>query len=154
MCNFPIRFVLLSLILVSSGCKPEAERLKEKQAEEAANAAVTPSPPPMPDQVAKTGVGVKGDSLNEIKGNDPRMLIAGPVKAYFNLRERTVFEINLPKAEQLYNALHGRNPRNHEEYMREIVKANNIQLPRLPEGMVYRYHPDTNELWVEAEKKQ
>jgi hypothetical protein len=143
--------IAIGFVFLVTGCKPEAERLREAQADAAANAA--PSPPPMQDQVAKTGVGVKGDSLNDIQGNDPRLLIAGPVKAYFNVREKVVFEIGLPKAEQMFNALNGRNPKSHDEYMKEVVKANAISLPELPQGMVYRYHVDTNELWVEAEKK-
>jgi hypothetical protein len=133
------------------GCKPEDERLRDAQA--TAETQKPSEPAPMPDQVAKAGVGVKGDSLNDIQGNDPRMLIAGPAKAYFNLREKAVFDISLPQAVNLYNATNGRNPKNHEEYMREIVEFNKIKLPALPTGMVYRYHPDTNELWVEAEKK-
>ena len=103
----------------------------------------------MQNQVAKTGVGVQGDSLDSIQGNDPRMLIAGPAKAYFNVKEKIVFEIELPKSEQLFNALQGRNPKSHDEYMKEVVGQ--IKLPKLRDGMVYRYHPDTNELWVEAE---
>ncbi len=138
---------LVSVVLPSVGCKPEADRVRDMEAA----AAVVPTPEPqMPDQVAKAGVGVKGNSLDDIKGNDPRLLIAGPAKAYFNVRERIVFEIELPKSAQLFNALQGRDPKTHEEYMKEVVGP--IKLPMLPTGMVYKYHPDTNELWVEAEK--
>jgi hypothetical protein len=151
------KLTALSLFLgslgFSAGCKPEAERLAEAQAEAAAAAAPVNPVPPMPDQVAKTGVGVKGDSLNDIKGNDPRNIVAGPVKSLFAFRERAVFDIQLPQAQNLFHGLNGRHPKSHEEYMREIIQANKIQLPELPQGMVYRYHTDTNELWVEAEKK-
>jgi hypothetical protein len=128
------------------GCKPEADRLRD---EEAAAAATPAQEPQMPNQVAKTGVGVQGNSLDGIKGNDPRMLLAGPVKAYFNAKERIIFDIQLRESEKLFNALQGRDPKSHEEYMKEVVGQ--IQLPKLQDGMVYRYHPDSNELWVEAE---
>lgn len=129
------------------GCKPEADRIRDA---EAGKAVAPPQEPQMPDQVAKVGVGVQGNSLDDIKGNDPRMIIAGPAKALFNTRERVVFEIQLPSQSNLFYASNGRHPKTHEEYMKEIVGP--IQLPKLPAGKVYRYHADTNELWVESEK--
>ncbi len=140
-------FVIV-LILPFLGCKPEEERNREMKA---AEAVLPPQEPEMPDQVAKAGVGVKGNSLDDINGDDPRMLIAGPAKALFQAREKIVFEIQLPQSANLFNALNSRNPKTHEEYMKEVVGP--IQLPQLPNGMVYKYHPDTNELWVEKEKK-
>lgn len=136
-------------LLPTLGCKPEEERLRDMQA---AEAVPPPKEPEMPDQVAKVGVGVKGNSLDDINGDDPRMLIAGPAKALFNTKEKIVFEIQLPQSANLFNALNGRNPKTHEEYMKEVVGP--IQLPELRKGMVYKYHPDTNDLWVEKEKPQ
>ena len=135
------------VVFCVAGCKPEADRVRD---EEAAAAAVPAQEPQMPNQVAKAGVGVQGNSLDSIQGNDPRMMLAGPVKAYFQIKERIVFDIQVKPMEQTFNAINGRNPKSHEEYMKEIVGQ--IQLPKLPDGMVYRYHPETNELWVEAEK--
>jgi len=128
------------------GCKPEADRIRD---EEAAAAVVPAQEPQMQNQVAKAGVGVQGNSLDGIQGNDVRMPVAGPVKSYFQVKERMVFEIQLPKTEGLFKAEHGRNPKSHEEYMEKIVGQ--IKLPKLVDGMVYRYHPENNELWVEAE---
>ena len=139
------------LALTAAGCKPEEERAREI---EAAASVVPPQEPQMQDQIAKTGVGAKGNSLDGIQGNDARMLMAGPVKAYFNTREKIIFDIALPKSAQLFNALNDRNPKTHEEYMREVVDSAQIKLPELPAGMVYRYRPEVNELWVEAEKKK
>ena len=146
------KLMCLGFLAISAvGCKPEEERAREI---EAAAAIVPPQEPQMPDQIAKTGVGVKGNSLDGIKGDDARMLMAGPVKAYFNTREKIVFDIALPKSAQLFNALHDRNPKTHEEYMKEVVESAQIKLPELPAGMVYRYRPEINELWVEAENKK
>ena len=139
------------LALTAAGCKPEEERAREI---EAAASVVPPQEPQMQDQIAKTGVGAKGNSLDGIQGNDARMLMAGPVKAYFNTREKIIFDIALPKSAQLFNALNDRNPKTHEEYMREVVDSAQIKLPELPAGMVYRYRPEVNELWVEAENKK
>jgi hypothetical protein len=145
-----------SLVGVSLlGCKPEEERQKDAAAlaQQEAAEAIKKAAPPMEDQVAKVGVGVKGDSL-ETSNDDPRGIITGPALALFKAKEKIVFEIQLPQAVAMYNALNGRNPKTHEEYMREIVEANKIPLPKLPDGMVYRYRPESNELWVESEKKK
>lgn len=138
-------FCLASVVFAVAGCKPEADRIRDNEAAAAAPA----QEPPMQNQVAKAGVGVKGNSLDSIQGNDPRMLLAGPVKTFFQVKERIVFDMQLKPMENTFNALNGRNPKSHEEYMKEVVGQ--IKLPTLPDGMVYRYHPETNELWVEAE---
>lgn len=146
-------FAIGTALVTFVGCKPEEEIKREEElaaAQKKAEAEKS-NQPPMENQVAKVGVGVKGNSLDSISDNDARNIIAGPAKAYFNTKEKIVFEIQLPHAVDLYQAEHGRYPRSHEEYMDKIVKFNQIKLPELPKKMVYRYHPDTNELWVEAE---
>ncbi len=139
--------VFLCVVVPVFGCKPEADRNRDMEAA----AVPLPPTPQTPDEIAKVGVGVQGSSLDSIKGNDPRMLIVGPAQAYFKTKERIVFDIELPRSAQLFNALQGRDPKTHDEYMREVVGK--IQLPKLPDGKVYKYHPDTNDLWVENEPK-
>jgi hypothetical protein len=98
------------------------------------------------------GVGVKGRSLEGGSENNPATLISAPAAAYFRTKEKIAFEIQIPQALNLYMAEKGRNPRNHDEFMREIVEANRIPLPKLPTGMVYRYDSEKGELWVIPEK--
>lgn len=101
-------------------------------------------------QKAGVGVGLRGDSLRSEEGVGK--MIAAPAVAYFNVREKAVFEIQIPHALNLYKALEGKLPKSHEEFIEKIVKANAIQLPELKPGMKYRYRPDQGdlgELWVE-----
>ena len=101
-------------------------------------------------QKAGVGVGVRGDSLRNEEGVGK--MIAAPAVAYFNVREKAVFEIQIPHALNLYKALEGKLPKSHDEFMAKIVRANAIQLPELKPGMQYRYRPDQGELgelWVE-----
>ena len=137
---------LVCFVVPAAGCKPEEDRIRDMEAA----AVAPPKEAQTPDEVAKVGVGVQGNSLDSINGNDPRMLIAGPVKAFFNTKERIVFDIELPRSAQLFNALKGRDPKTHEEYMQEVVGQ--IKLPKLPDGKIYKFHPDTNELWVKNER--
>lgn len=134
------------------GCKPEAE-LERDAAQRAAEKTATAVAPPVPDQKAGVGVGVKGRSLEGGSEYNPATLVSGPAAAYFRTKEKIVFDIQLPQAVNLFVAEKGRHPKSHEEYMQVIIQSNRINLPKIPEGMVYRYHPDTQELWMESEKK-
>ena len=112
--------------------------------------AEAPSVPPGIAQKAGVGVGIRGDSLRNEEGIGE--MIAAPAVALFNTKERVVFEIQIPQALQLFQALEGRLPKSHDEFMSKIVKANSIQLPELKPGMKYNFRPDVGELWVEPIK--
>lgn len=108
-----------------------------------------PQPAGVPEK-AGVGVGIRGDSLRSEEGIGK--MIASPAVTYFNIREKAVFEIQIPHALNLFKALEGRVPKTHEEFIEKIVKANSISLPELKPGMKYRYRPelgDIGELWVE-----
>lgn len=154
------------LLWTVAGCDNSA--LVESKPEGSQGASVPPVAPaevPSPDvsgaggeasgntgmaQKAGVGVGLRGDSLRNEEGVGK--MIASPAVAYFNVREKAVFDIQIPQALNLYKALEGKLPKTHEEFMEKIVKANAIQLPELKPGMKYRYRPDQGdlgELWVE-----
>lgn len=97
---------------------------------------------------AGVGVGRRGRSLDQFQSGVQRV-IAEPAKSLFATRERIVFNITIPHAMQLYQAEHGYLPRSHEEFMRDIIEANQIRLPELPAGHRYVYDPQRGELMVE-----
>jgi dienelactone hydrolase len=72
-----------------------------------------------------------------------------PANAHFTVRERIVFEVQVPESLKLYKATHGRGPQTHAEFMKEIVAANQIRLLQLQDGMRYVYDPKTETLLVE-----
>ena len=60
---------------------------------------------------------------------------------------------SIQRAIQFFQAEHGRFPKDHEEFMNEIIKKNNIQLPVLPGKRRYQYDVENHELKVvEAEE--
>ena len=79
-------------------------------------------------------------------------VVTTPVATYFAVQQQLVFRIEIPHALDLYKATEGHAPRTHEEFMREIVKANQIRLPELPAGHRYVYDPKTEQLMVEHPK--
>ena len=96
---------------------------------------------------AEAGVGRQGRSLDDVEGVGN--VVAQPAKSLFAARERLVFEVQIPQALDLFKATNGRGPQTHEEFMSQIVQANQIRLPDLPEGQRYVYDPQQEQLMVE-----
>ena len=92
---------------------------------------------------ADVGAGKKGRGY----GGDP---ITEPAKQYFAIRERAVFQIQIPQALNMYKALNGKLPKDHEEFMSKVIKENNISLPELPEGKKYLFDADKGELMIQT----
>ena len=131
--------LLLATVLGIGGCQPPEGR----KGQGGANG--DRSKPPPPAQKADVGVGRATQRMDR----HGEGFVATPAKALFRAKEKIVFQIQIPHALNLYRAEKGRLPASHEEFMKEIIEANNIALPALPEGRVYRYRPDKGELWVE-----
>jgi hypothetical protein len=93
---------------------------------------------------AQVGVGAQGKGYGTPDGG----LITTPIAAYFGAREQIVFNIQIPDAMRTFQALNGRYPKSHEEFMKEIIQAGGIKLPELPEGAKYVYDPEKAELDV------
>ncbi|MBU4272704.1 MAG: hypothetical protein KKE86_06760 [Planctomycetes bacterium] len=106
-----------------------------------------PEPEPVPatsitvQQKAAVGVGKKGRGYGE-------GFVATPIGSLFAFRERAVFDIQIPEAMKLFKAQEDRPPKDHEEFMEKIIKANHIKLPELPDEHRYQYDPETEQLMV------
>ncbi len=106
--------------------------------------------PLLENRKAGVGVGVQG---SRIRSDDSLAsnLVTGSAKAYFDLKEKIVFENHIPQLMSHFEALEGRAPESHEEFMEKIIRPAQVALPKLPEGMRYRYRPELKEIWVESE---
>ena len=103
----------------------------------------TTSPPAPVERVeAQVGVGAKGRDY----GSGP---IATPAAAYWGVKQRIVFEIQIPQAMNLYKATNGNPPATQDEFFAQIIKANKIELPELPAGEKYVYDVEAAKLMVE-----
>ena len=56
--------------------------------------------------------------------------------------------LNIQHAVDLYQATNGRYPKDFDEFMNEIIKANNIALPQLPHYQAYGYDAPTHSLII------
>ncbi len=147
--------LVIAVAAALAGCQPQA-------APPAAGAPpATPAPSPSAavpgeapaaqatEQVAaKAGVGIQGQSLEGHSG-----ILVEPAKAFFRFKQNVVFDIQIPQALQLFEATEGRKPKSQDEFMTRVVQANNINLPRLPDGHKYLYDTASGELKVERPAK-
>ncbi|XZE20165.1 hypothetical protein SH449x_000023 [Pirellulaceae bacterium SH449] len=139
--------IILSTLccVIGIGCKPAEERERDRQASQ--NAAQDSDQSAQESRVAGVGVGRQGQSFGELNPANPANFIAAPAKAYFQIKERIVFD-QIHKLMDLYRATNGYLPKTHESFMKELAD-NRIKLPELPVGQIYRYRPDEGELYVE-----
>lgn len=81
--------------------------------------------------VAKVGVGAKG----RYDSNDYVSTVVG---AYFGIQQRLAFD-QAQRGLNDFKTLNGDYPKTHEQYWKEVIEANLISLPELPEGEEYYY---------------
>ncbi len=83
-------------------------------------------------------------SDSKIKITSP---LLGGLEAYGPLAEK-VTKLSIDHHLNIFNAAQGRFPKDHDEFMREIIKKNNLQLPKLPGGSKYEYDVANHKLVV------
>jgi hypothetical protein len=96
---------------------------------------------------AEPGVWEQGRSLQGETGVGG--MIVQPARTLFAVKERLTFDMVKANLDR-FQALEGRTPNSHDEFMQKIVKEGGIKLPRLPEGQRFVYDPERKELMVEG----
>ena len=100
----------------------------------------------------KADVGATGKGEYGVTSEEPMAIVTVPVSTYFKAQEMAVFRMQIPSAMNLFQASEGRYPNSEEEFMTKIIKANQIVLPKLPEGDVYFYDVQARELKIRSKK--
>ncbi|MBA4018341.1 MAG: hypothetical protein C0483_14340 [Pirellula sp.] len=171
--KFAFTIVLLALVC---GCEPPAAKTRgaAPNPEQTPPAAVPqfaprvaaggPVPPAtnstpvtnnIPDHITTTKTAAPGmvreeaNSALTAKGKYSVDIVTTPVTAYFTVKDQVVFKFQIPKALEYYELANGRKPRTYEEFNREVIEKNRIQLPELPPLHRYFYDPETGSLLVE-----
>ncbi len=127
-----LRAVGLSLLLV--GCMDVSEP-----------AAQQPSAPPKPAEIGEFDQKAGKEVVTlDAKVTDP---ITGPLEILKKARVEIPM-LAIEHALNLYNASEGRFPQSHDEFMTQIISANNIRLPVLPSGLDYQYDVDGHQLVI------
>lgn len=147
------RFIALSALA------PALALLAAAGCEEPRNVSGAKPAAPAPPQEDKFIVGAK---TQEIKNAEPelqkgaetasqKITAKDPITLVGNAYVTSVGRIaidNIKHTMDLYNAENGRYPKDYKEFMDEIIKKNNIALPRLPHYQEYGYDEKTHQLIV------
>lgn len=97
------------------------------------------------DDIGKFDPNARQEVSNQkIQATDP---ITAPLAAYSPMMEK-VSMIQIDSAVNLFYGTEGRYPKDYDEFMEKIVKANNIKLPVLPYGGKYKYDEVNHVLMV------
>lgn len=88
-------------------------------------------------------------SDSKVRVDDP--ILAGP-QAYRPMIEQ-ISKTQVAHALELYRATNDRYPETYDEFMNEIIKANDIRLPQLPAHLEYQYDVANHRLEVVEKKK-
>ena len=127
----------LLLCVCATGCMESLE----KQAEKDPNSIIGKKTQNIGEYKPEAGAVV---SDGKIRATDP---ITAPVSAYGPMLE-SISKSQIEHAVNLYQATNGEYPKTLEEFMEQIIKANNIQLPVLPGGKQYQYDVPNHKLVV------
>lgn len=90
-----------------------------------------------------------GREVSDGKIDEDRLAtpLIGGLAAYGPLVEQTS-KLQIQHAINLFHAANDRYPKDHAEFMQQIIKANRIQLPVLPAEAEYQYDVENHELVV------
>jgi hypothetical protein len=165
----------LVLILLASGCEEEARNVQARPKSRAlgqtgVNVDIDPeyrepipASQPAPNQRQQPSGPIIGQRTTEIRNAAPdlqsgqakvastRIVARDPIRiqgnAYVSIIGRSSV-LNIQHAIDLYKAANDRYPANYDEFMAEIIKANNIALPTLPPYQAYGYDEKEHSLIV------
>ncbi|MDO5554907.1 MAG: hypothetical protein Q4G68_14220 [Planctomycetia bacterium] len=101
----------------------------------------------------KADVGATGKGEYGVSSENPMSIVTVPLATYFKAKEMAVFRIKLPETLKLFQAEKGRYPESQEEFMEEIIKKGQIELPQLKEGDSYAYDVPSHTLMIKTAKK-
>ena len=126
---------LLGLIAMSVGCNESEEAAQERNKDSI---------------MGKTTEDIKQADGNAAQADlqvNPRDGLGAYPKAYgFAVSE--IAKGQIKQMLEMYRAEKGNYPKTHEEFMSEIIKKYNIELPVLPGGRQYQYDVEKHELIV------
>jgi hypothetical protein len=162
------RFILAVGLIAFVGCETSVPPTPEKVAKAKPTATrPEPQPPafapkvdpnakpvvveePKPEAVEMVRVVAKAGVTDRGK-YDPG-IVTTPLTANFSLQEQIVFDGEVPAGLRNFEAARNRRPKDHQEFMSEVIRKYNIKLPPLPPQHRYIYDAESGKLMVERPK--
>jgi hypothetical protein len=167
---YPLELILTIFVLAMPGCEEETRHVATKAATRALdqtgiavgsddNARRQVQPQPRA-QLSKPIIGQRTTDIrnatNELQKEGAQTASTKIVKKdYISLQGNAYVSIigqssilSIKKAMDLYHAANDRYPKDYDEFMTEIIKANNIALPVLPPYQKYGYDENEHKLII------
>lgn len=160
----------LALALAGSDCQPKPTKKKPAEpsygaptAAEPVAAAPAPAPPmptPTPEEsrprdvLGKTTGEIRDAQAEQQKGGvvaSPKIVAKDPIRITGNAYVSIVGQASVLKIKQaldIFQAQNERFPNDTQEFMEQVIRANNIALPQLPYYQEYAYDAPTHSLVV------
>lgn len=131
------RLLLVTILVFSAGCGLE-NQTSAPQSQQQAKPKTT------------TDIGeFDPNAGKEVVSSDVNITnpITAALEAYQPLKQQ-VAGLGIDHAVNLFYALEGRYPKDHEEFMQRIITDNQMRLPALPSGLAYQYDVANHKLVV------
>ncbi len=128
---------ILPILVLAAGCEEQPRNVGKKPSSQAKKKSTTPPKPEFivgkrTQEIRNASTEVKGGGATvastKITAKDPITLSGN---AYVSIIGQTSM-LSMQHAIDLYHAENDRYPKNYDEFMNDIIKANNIALPQLP----------------------
>ena len=146
---------VVPVVLVAIGCEGPRHPGKKRQEAAATPAPESPTPSKSRDILGKTTQDIRAAdpeieeggakvASTKIVAKDPILLTGN---AYVTMIGKASI-LQIEHAMKLYQAANNRHPKDLQEFMGEIVKANDIRLPVLPHYQEYGYDEEEHKLVI------
>jgi hypothetical protein len=130
--------VLLCVVTTSAGCMDKQATTSSDSGDQPAKLKTTDEIGEFEERDGETVVS------SEVTISNP---ITGPLEAYEPLKQK-VSVLAVQHALELFRATNDRYPKDHDEFMTQVIKANSIKLPQLSGGKRYEYDVENHQLVV------
>ncbi len=140
--------------LIAAGCEEERHDAFAPKTTKAALAPAKKADEPVfivgkrTQEIKNAGPAIQSGQAQQVQ---PRITAKDPItlqgNAYVSIIGQTSI-LSIKQAMDLYHATNERYPRDYNEFMTEIIKANNIALPRLPHYQEYGYDAERHQLII------
>ena len=125
--------------------------------------------PPVSEKPKEKAAGAKlktTDEIGEFKPEEGREIVDSKIRtsnpltaavdSYDPIKQKIAQDIQIQHAVRLFQATEGRYPKDYDEFMTKVIKANKIRLPQLGTDREYQYDVENHQLVVvrvSADKK-
>jgi hypothetical protein len=148
---------VLPMLLLAPGCEEERAVSSKPKAKSQTQAEAQPKPavPKAQFIVGQRTQDIKNASIEVQKGGanvvTPKITAKDPItlqgNAYVSIIGQTSI-LSIQHAMDLYHAMNDRYPKDYDEFITEIIKANSIALPQLPFYQKYGYDEKEHKLVI------